>query len=83
VFCHCIFVSFHVILNNTVAISGRAWLCSTECVFACNSDDRSADVFREKIESATQMKAVLGADPRPNCLIIDEIDGAPQVSLSL
>ena len=29
------------------------------------------------------MKAVLGADPRPNCLIIDEIDGAPQVSLSL
>ena len=29
------------------------------------------------------MKAVLGADPRPNCLIIDEIDGAPQVSNSL
>jgi len=27
------------------------------------------------------MKAVLGADPRPNSLIIDEIDGAPQVSL--
>lgn len=25
------------------------------------------------------MKAVMGADPRPNCLIIDEIDGAPQV----
>ena len=49
-------------------------------VFASGSDDRSADVFREKIESATQMKAVLGADPRPNCLIIDEIDGAPQVS---
>jgi len=48
--------------------------------FASGSDDRSADVFREKIESATQMKAVLGADPRPNCLIIDEIDGAPQVS---
>jgi len=50
-------------------------------VFSCVSDDRSADVFREKIESATQMKAVLGADPRPNCLIIDEIDGAPQVSV--
>ena len=26
------------------------------------------------------MKAVLGANPRPNCLIIDEIDGAPQVT---
>jgi len=52
-------------------------------VVASDSDDRSADVFREKIESATQMKAVLGADPRPNCLIIDEIDGAPQVSSSV
>ena len=49
-------------------------------MFGCCSDDRSADIFREKIESATQMKAVIGADPRPNCLIIDEIDGAPQVS---
>jgi hypothetical protein len=47
-----------------------------------NSDDRSPDVFRERIEAATQMKAVLGADPRPNCLIIDEIDGAPQVIIS-
>lgn len=52
-------------------------------MYVCASDDRSADVFREKIESATQMKAVLGADPRPNCLIIDEIDGAPEVSFSL
>ena len=45
------------------------------------SDDRSAELFKTKIEAATQMKAVLGADPRPNCLIIDEIDGAPAVSL--
>ena len=44
------------------------------------SDDRSAEVFKRKIESATQMKAVLGADPKPNCLVIDEIDGAPVVS---
>ena len=43
------------------------------------SDDRSVDVFRNKLESATQMKAVMGADPRPNCLVIDEIDGAPTV----
>ena len=47
------------------------------CVFS--SDDRSAEIFKNKIESATQMKAVLGPDPRPNCLVIDEIDGAPQV----
>lgn len=25
------------------------------------------------------MKSVLGADQKPNCLIIDEIDGAPTV----
>ena len=36
-------------------------------------------MFKQRIEAATQMKAVLGANPRPNCLIIDEIDGAPQV----
>ena len=47
------------------------------------SDDRSAEVFKTKIESSTQMKAVLGADPKPNCLVIDEIDGAPQVSFTL
>ena len=46
------------------------------------SDDRSPEIFKERIEAATQMKAVLGADPRPNCLIIDEIDGAPQVLAS-
>ncbi|XP_052817261.1 chromosome transmission fidelity protein 18 homolog [Mya arenaria] len=47
------------------------------------SDDRSAEVFKNKIESATQMKAVLGADPRPNCLVIDEIDGAPQAAINV
>lgn len=49
-------------------------------VYCLCSDDRSAEVFKRKIESATQMKAVLGADPKPNCLVIDEIDGAPVVS---
>ena len=29
---------------------------------------------------STQMQAVLTAQTRPNCLIIDEIDGAPTVS---
>ena len=48
----------------------------------CFSDDRSAEIFKTKIEAATQMKAVIGADPRPNCLVIDEIDGAPLVRFS-
>ena len=57
-------------------------LCYIKHTFAFfNSDDRSVDAFRQKIESATQMKAVLSADRRPNCLVIDEIDGAPQVTI--
>lgn len=44
------------------------------------SDDRSPDIFRQQLEAATQMRAVIGASPRPNCLIIDEIDGAPSVN---
>ncbi|GFO38310.1 chromosome transmission fidelity protein 18-like protein [Plakobranchus ocellatus] len=47
------------------------------------SDDRSVDVFRNKIESATQMKSVMEADPRPNCLVIDEIDGAPAPAINV
>jgi len=41
------------------------------------SDDRSIDAFKNKLENATQMKSVISQDQRPNCLIIDEIDGAP------
>ncbi|KFQ53411.1 Chromosome transmission fidelity protein 18, partial [Nestor notabilis] len=43
------------------------------------SDDRSPEVFKTRIEAATQMKSVLGTKEKPNCLIIDEIDGAPAV----
>lgn len=32
-----------------------------------------------RIEAATQMESVLGAGGKPNCLVIDEIDGAPTV----
>uniref|UniRef100_A0A2I3RV04 Chromosome transmission fidelity factor 18 n=1 Tax=Pan troglodytes TaxID=9598 RepID=A0A2I3RV04_PANTR len=43
------------------------------------SDDRSPELFRTRIEAATQMESVLGAGGKPNCLVIDEIDGAPVV----
>lgn len=29
------------------------------------------------------MKAVMGNDPKPNCLVLDEIDGAPAASIDL
>ncbi|XP_014610820.1 PREDICTED: chromosome transmission fidelity protein 18 homolog [Polistes canadensis] len=45
------------------------------------SDERGPDAFRQILRSSTQMKAVLGKDPRPNCLILDEIDGAPIASI--
>lgn len=37
-------------------------------------------MFRNTIEASTQMRSVLGYNEKPNCLIIDEIDGAPAVS---
>ncbi|XP_015591485.2 chromosome transmission fidelity protein 18 homolog isoform X2 [Cephus cinctus] len=47
------------------------------------SDDRSPDNFRQALLASTEMKAVMGADPRPNCLILDEIDGAPATSIDI
>lgn len=57
-----------------ILLLGPQWYCLCFC-----SDDRSAEVFQKRIDTATQMKSVLGANERPNCLIIDEIDGAPAV----
>ncbi|EZA52142.1 Chromosome transmission fidelity protein 18-like protein [Ooceraea biroi] len=47
------------------------------------SDERSPDTFRQILLASTEMKAVMGADPRPNCLVFDEIDGAPAASIEL
>ncbi|KAF6209284.1 hypothetical protein GE061_015029 [Apolygus lucorum] len=47
------------------------------------SDDRSAQAFRTHLESATQMKSVMSSNPNPNCLILDEIDGAPQAAIDV
>ena len=46
------------------------------------SDDRSIELFRTRLETATQMQEVLSKDYKPNCLLIDEIDGAPAVRFS-
>jgi len=46
------------------------------------SDDRSIEAFQKKLESATQMRSVVTDDQRPNCLVIDEIDGAPGVTIN-
>ncbi|KFM66213.1 Chromosome transmission fidelity protein 18-like protein, partial [Stegodyphus mimosarum] len=47
------------------------------------SDDRNPEAFRTQLEAATQMKSVLQQDKRPNCLVLDEIDGAPAPSINV
>ena len=38
------------------------------------SDDRTSKEFKNKVSDAIALQSVLG-DKKPNCLIIDEIDG--------
>lgn len=45
------------------------------------SDDRSPETFKHALESGTQMSSVLNEDRRPNCIVLDEIDGAPRQSI--
>lgn len=46
------------------------------------SDDRSVEAFRTALENSTQMRSLVGQQPRPNCLVIDEIDGAPAPTIN-
>lgn len=45
------------------------------------SDDRSPDAFKLALENGTQMTSVLNSNKKPNCIILDEIDGAPRQSI--
>ncbi|CAO1315065.1 unnamed protein product [Diamesa serratosioi] len=45
------------------------------------SDDRNIDAFKQTLENGTQMSSVLNQDKRPNCIVLDEIDGAPIQSI--
>nr|XP_023026263.1 chromosome transmission fidelity protein 18 homolog [Leptinotarsa decemlineata] len=45
------------------------------------SDDRSTEAFKTSLKNATQMRSVVDSEGRPNCLVFDEIDGAPQASI--
>lgn len=45
------------------------------------SDDRTIESFKTTLENATQMRSVIDAENRPNCIIFDEIDGAPSASI--
>ncbi|XP_067626216.1 chromosome transmission fidelity protein 18 homolog [Eurosta solidaginis] len=45
------------------------------------SDDRCPEAFKQALENGTQMSSVLNEDRRPNCIVLDEIDGAPRQSI--
>lgn len=45
------------------------------------SDDRSTDTFKTILKNATQMTSVVDRENRPNCIVFDEIDGAPPSSI--
>ncbi|XP_050424390.1 chromosome transmission fidelity protein 18 homolog [Adelges cooleyi] len=47
------------------------------------SDDRNPTSFKIQLEASTQMASVISNDCRPNCLVLDEIDGAPATSIDL
>lgn len=48
-----------------------------------DSDDRSQEAFKERIIGATQMQEVVSVDRFPNCLILDEIDGATKAAINV
>lgn len=46
------------------------------------SDDRSPECFRLALQNGTEMQTtLLDRERRPNCIILDEIDGAPSASI--
>ncbi|KAK3915579.1 Chromosome transmission fidelity protein 18-like protein [Frankliniella fusca] len=68
-------------LGKTTLAHMVAKLAGYNVVEVNASDDRSPEAFYTQLLAATQMKAVMGKDPRPNCLVMDEIDGAPAASI--
>ncbi len=62
-------------LGKTTLAHVAAQHCGYRPVEINASDERTAATLRARVADAVQMTAVLGAR-RPNCVVIDEIDGA-------
>ena len=41
------------------------------------SDDRAAEIFRQRLDAAVSIRGTVHGDQRPVCLVVDEADGAP------
>ncbi len=66
---------WHAGLGKTTLAHVVARHCGYRPLEINASDDRTATTLVSRINDAVQMQAVIGA-ARPNCVIIDEIDGA-------
>ena len=62
-------------LGKTTLAHVAARHCGFRPVEINASDERTAGSLTTRINDAVQMQAVM-ADKRPNCVVIDEIDGA-------
>jgi len=62
-------------LGKTTLAHVVAKHCGYNVVEINASDDRSSAALCDKVASAVEFQAVMG-DRRPNCVVIDEIDGA-------
>ena len=65
----------HAGLGKTALAHVVSQHCGFRPVEINASDERSGPALTARIKDAVQMRAVMGAK-RPNCVIIDEVDGA-------
>uniref|UniRef100_A0A915BIB3 Chromosome transmission fidelity protein 18-like protein n=3 Tax=Parascaris univalens TaxID=6257 RepID=A0A915BIB3_PARUN len=63
--------------GKTTLASVAARHCGYRVVEMNASDDRNVSDFEREIEGAIRSVRTLDMDGRPNCLLVDEIDGAP------
>ena len=62
-------------LGKTTLAHVAAETCGYRVVEVNASDDRAAGSLRQRVMDAVQMRAVMG-ERKPNCVVLDEIDGA-------
>jgi len=67
-------------LGKTTLAHIAAKHCGYRVVDINASDERGAAGLRGRVLDAMQMQSLLGADGRPNCIVLDEIDGAVAAS---
>ena len=62
-------------LGKTTLAHIAAETCGYRVVEINASDDRAAGSLRQRVVNAVEMRAVMG-ERKPNCVVLDEIDGA-------